>query len=79
VSFPYELETTVLRGLPVLIKYSVRGEHRPATFDCPAEHEEIEYEVCDRRGRYAKWIEQRLADRDHDRILDAIERDRDYY
>ena len=57
-------ETTVLGGLPVLVNYAVLGADRPASWHGPAEHCEIEYEICDRRGRYAGWIERRMNDAD---------------
>ena len=38
--------------------------------DCyPAEDEEFEFTVLDRRGRKAAWLERKLTDADHDRLL----------
>lgn len=38
--------------------------------DCyPAEDEEFEFEVYDRRGRRAEWLERKLKSEDCDRIL----------
>ena len=69
----HELDTTVLHGLPVIVRWSVMGEDRPATWDCPAEHEEIEYEVCDRTGRVANWIESRMTRNDHQALLEELQ------
>ena len=69
----HELDTTVLGGLPVIVKWSVQGEDRPATWHHPAEYQEIEYEVCDRTGRAANWIESRMSPDDHRALLDELE------
>ena len=38
--------------------------------DCyPGEDEEFEFTVLDRRGRPAPWLERKLTDDDHDRLL----------
>lgn len=39
--------------------------------DCyPDEDEEFEFEVYDRRGRRALWLEKKLKDEDYNRILE---------
>ena len=69
----HELDTTVLHGLPVIVHWSVMGEDRPQTWDCPAEYQEIQYEVCDRTGRAANWIESRMTADDHQALLEELQ------
>ena len=66
-------ETTVLGGLPVIVKWSVQGDDRPATWHHPAEYQEIEYEVCDRTGRWAGWIENKMTPADHQALLEELQ------
>lgn len=68
----YDHDTTLLCGLPVIIKWKVQGENRPATLDCPAEYEEITYEVCDRTGRHAEWIRKQMTLDDRAALLDEL-------
>ena len=62
--WPHEIETTVLDGLPVLVRYAVHGEDRPASWNGPADYAEMEYEICDESGRYAAWIEAQMTESD---------------
>lgn len=41
----------------------------------PGEPEEFEFEVYDRKGYRAKWLEAKLTDRDYDRILEEYKED----
>ena len=34
---------------------------------------EIEFEVCDRNGRPAPWLEKKMTDKDYNRICSEIE------
>ena len=76
-------------GIPCLIKYAIHGEYRPAKVDAPpeycyeAEYPEVDFEVLDRRGNPAPWLERKLTSEDRDRIEnecleDEKERDSDY-
>lgn len=38
----------------------------------PGEPEEFEFEVYDRRGRRAEWLERKLTEADSDRILEEF-------
>jgi len=67
-----ELETTVLNGLPVLIKWAINGSYYPATRYEPAEYPELDYEICDARGRPAQWIEDRMTGAEHQRVSDLL-------
>lgn len=70
--FPYEYETTVLGGLPVLVKWTTIGEDYAGSFDEPPSYAEIEYEVCTLKGEYAPWAEKRMTDSDHEQLLDEL-------
>ncbi|MGQ7249559.1 hypothetical protein ACUN9Y_19775 [Halomonas sp. V046] len=36
----------------------------------PPEAGEFEYRILDRRGRHAPWLEEKLVEADHDRLLE---------
>lgn len=33
---------------------------------CPGEPDEVEFTICDRRGRPAEWLERKMTDADRD-------------
>ncbi len=37
-------------------------------------YEELDYTICDRRGRAAPWLERKATAQDHDRIYNDLER-----
>lgn len=65
-------------GIPCLISYTVRGKYVPAKVDAPpeycyeAEYPEVDWAVCDRRGRPAPWLARKLTQADRERIEEEI-------
>ena len=61
----YEFESRVA-GIPCIIRVTSYSSGRPANIwgrpeDCyPEEYPEVEFQVCDRRGRPAPWLERKL-------------------
>ena len=64
----YEFESRV-GGIPCIIRVTGYSAGRPARIwgrpeDCsPEEHPEVEFQVCDLRGRPAPWLERKLDTR----------------
>lgn len=68
-----EIDITVLGGLPITVRYTVRGYYFPATRTSPPEYPEIEFSIYDRKGYYAGWVENRLTPDDEEHIFAAIQ------
>ena len=71
------MESTVA-GIPCIIQIDrcmvVKGSY---SYNAPSDHDyhgysEIEFTVCDRRGRPAPWLERKLTENDVDRIESEI-------
>ena len=65
-------------GIPCIIQIDrcmvVKGSY---DYNAPSDHDyygysEIEFTVCDRRGRAAPWLERKLTDDDRERIESEI-------
>jgi hypothetical protein len=54
----------VLGGLPALARVTAYVPFVPATWTAPAEGHEVEFEILDRGGRRAPWLERRLMPKD---------------
>lgn len=73
-----ELSTHIC-GIPCMVEFTVHGKYVPARIwadpnDCyEAQYPEIEFTVCDRRGRPAPWLEKKMTDSDKERIDTEIE------
>lgn len=71
------IEATI-QGIPCLIKVTSFTPERPGRYcgppeDCfPEEPAEFSYDVLDRRGRPAPWLERKMADADHERIGELV-------
>jgi hypothetical protein len=68
---------THISGIPCIAVVTGYHLQRPmgpsADSDWDAEgYEEIEFEICDRRGRLAPWLERKATDADMARISDEI-------
>lgn len=84
-----EIATTV-SGIPCIARvtsYSAGCAARiwPIEHSHPEEPEEVEFEVCDRRGRPAPWLAKKLTDKECARIeselcaaIDESKYDEDY-
>lgn len=66
-----ELETKI-DGIPCRVRYTLIGEHYPATRTTPEEWPEIMMTVLDLNGRPAKWLESKMTDQDVRQIFDVI-------
>lgn len=75
------IESTV-QGIPCLIDvthFKVVPPHRGSAWSCDSDldyygYEELEYVICDRRGRPAAWLERKVTDTDRDNIRQDIEK-----
>lgn len=71
------IEATV-QGIPCLIKVthfspgSPGRYYGPAEACYPAEDPEFNYDILDRRGRPAPWLERKVTDTDRERIGELI-------
>lgn len=72
-----ELETKIA-GIPCVIRYEITGQHMPSDGINPPEYPELEYEVCDRNGRQADWLESKMTAADELRISDECFTDAAY-
>ena len=82
-----EFESTVC-GIPCIIRVTCWEPYRPAYISGPPEHcypaegGYGDWEVLDRRGRPAVWLERKLTDRERNRINEEVfkymERDNRY-
>jgi hypothetical protein len=69
---------TTIAGIPCQITFEVHGRFVPARVNAPpefcheAEYPEIDWTVCDRRGRPAPWLATKLTDADRERIETEI-------
>lgn len=71
------LETRVC-GIPCLVDYTVSGHYEPAKVWGPPEHcyeaqyPEVDFQVLDRRGRPAPWLEKKMSLADRNEIENEI-------
>ena len=69
---------TTIAGIPCEIEvlYIDWGEEAvlngPADYWHPGSPPDAEYRVLDRRGRPAPWLEEKITDEEHERILAEI-------
>lgn len=75
------IETRVA-GIPcqaLVTEYFRQEPHRGSAWTCDSDmdfygYEDICYEILDRRGRPAPWLERKLSSKDDDRIRSEISR-----
>lgn len=83
-----EFDTTVC-GIPCIVRvlswepYTPAKVHGPPEHCYPAEGGEGDWEILDRKGRPAPWLEKKMTDRDITRlnqfIFDKMENQHDCY
>ncbi len=71
-SYIHEIQSNV-QGIPCLIGigYYTKVAGNPNTWDSDLDYygyEEMEWDVLDRKGYSASWLEKKLTDRDRERI-----------
>ncbi|WP_348826628.1 hypothetical protein [Halomonas sp. RT37] len=76
--------TTTVAGIPCRCRVTFYSHGAPMRTtgwgygDCdPDEPEEFEFDILDRRGYPAAWLEQKLTDDDYDRLLSEYHEKRD--
>lgn len=67
-----------MAGIPCLIEVTYYHKQKPLGPMCDSDwdaegYTEINFEVCDRRGRPAPWLERKLTAEDKERIETEIE------
>ena len=70
--------SSTVAGIPCLIEVTHFFKQKPLGQNCDSDldcygYTEIEFEVQDRRGRPAQWLEKKLTDKDAGRINLEIE------
>jgi len=58
----------VLGGLPAIARVHNFLPYIPACWHHPAEGGEVEWELLDRRGKPAEWLEKRMSNEERQRI-----------
>lgn len=73
---------THIAGIPCFIgEIEINGSYSPAKVNADpdscydAEYPEVAYQVQDRRGRPAPWLERKLTDADRARLYEEVLRD----
>ena len=59
-------------GIPALARVTHYVPYCPGDFNNPPEGPEVEYEILDRRGREAPWLERKLTAKDRDEIWSEV-------
>lgn len=72
-----EIETRIA-GIPCIVKLDSMFVQKPLGPSCDSDmdcygYAEIEFTVCDRRGRPAPWLERKMTDKDQSRIENELE------
>lgn len=64
---PYDIETTVV-GIPCKVKVTYTTKYIPESYSGPAEGGDFEFELLDKKGYRARWLEKKLTKDDVERI-----------
>ena len=63
----YDFESHV-QGIPCKVRVTYATPYVPASWDSPEESGEFEFELLDRKGYRAKWLEAKVTEADVDRL-----------
>lgn len=70
--------STTVRGIPCQVEVTYVEPYRPARIRCDPDLAEpesggyAEYRLLDRNGYLAEWLERKMTDADHDRVVSEI-------
>ena len=72
-----QIETRIA-GIPCIVTLDRMFVQKPLGPNCDSDwdcygYTEIEFTVCDRRGRPAPWLERKMSDEDQSRIENELE------
>ena len=63
----YDFESTVA-GIPCKVRVTYYTPYFPASYNGPAEGGDFEFELLDRKGYRARWLEKKVTEKDVDRL-----------
>ena len=63
----YDFESKVA-GIPCKVRVTYYTPYVPASYNGPAEGGDFEFELLDRKGYRAKWLEAKVTEADVDRL-----------
>ena len=68
----YDFESKVA-GIPCKVRVTYHTPYVPASYNGPAEGGDFEYELLDRKGYRAKWLEAKVTEADVERLEQKYE------
>ena len=63
----YDFESQV-QGIPCKVRVTYATKYVPASWDSPEESGEFEFDLLDRKGYRAKWLEKKVTEKDVERL-----------
>lgn len=60
---------TYVAGIPCRCRVTLYQGYRPGSLLEPPDEQEFEFEILDRRGRRARWLERKVTAGDEARLL----------
>ena len=63
----YDFESTVA-GIPCLVNVVYATKYIPASWNGPAEGGDFEFNLLDRKGYRARWLEKKVTEKDVERL-----------
>ena len=64
----YDFESSV-SGIPCKVKVTYATPYIPESWSGPAEGGDFEFELLDRKGYQAKWLEAKVTEQDVERLM----------
>ena len=68
----YDFESHV-QGIPCKVRVTYATLYVPASWDAPAEGGDFEFDLLDRKGYRAKWLEAKVTEADVERLEQKYE------